>query len=122
MQFCKYKIFTQQWAVFTADQWVTPLQQWQLNSVVKEALQRERETSCHVDVFLQYSVVYILALLPTVVSSAGFCWQVVKISPWGQAMEAAVFEYHKTEDTVDIKSFQGTVCFAFSKLLIIILL
>lgn len=38
-----------------------------------------------------------------------FCSQVLNIASWGEAMEeaAAVFEYHKEEDTVDVESFQG---------------
>lgn len=44
-----------------------------------------------------------------------YCWPVVDISPWGETMEAGVFEYHKEEDSVDIESFQGRC--AFSELL-----
>lgn len=63
-----------------------------------EPLEREI-LSAKNKVFLYSTVVYIQALL-----LCRFCWR--------EVMEAAVFEYHKEDDTVDVESFQGMCSFS----------
>lgn len=100
----------------TAGQWLNPTAAVESSAIWSTGPRWERYFLTNCFFSLLWFICGCTPLLTLDYSAGLFVFgQGVNILPWGEAMEAGIFECDKEDDAVDVESFQG-MC-AFSKLL-----